>query len=156
LGAGSNVFNVDTNLLGRARDYGQVNFFTDTGSLKMRAADGVGRAALLIAPSSGTSYHGNQWVDLGGHYADLLLSTLMVGEDSRGINVSALPEAPYSSNYFGFDNGILDTTGMRLGNPRLTRRSGSTRPTWVAAPSASAPMASSWASAVAARRLPAH
>jgi autotransporter-associated beta strand protein len=112
LGSGNNVFNITTNWLGGGRDWGQMYFTASTGSLKMRAADGVGRAQLAIATIGGTSLGGgNQYVDLSGagHSADLLLSVLSVGTDNR-----SFPGSAYE-NMFAFQNGTVDATGIIVG-----------------------------------------
>ncbi|HYG23775.1 MAG TPA: autotransporter-associated beta strand repeat-containing protein [Verrucomicrobiae bacterium] len=112
LGSGSNVFNVDTLQLGVTRDSGQVSFNTAGGTFTLRAANGSGRAALTVGPNVGTTYGAsNQFMNLKDHHVDLLLSTLRVGEDNRGSSGSS-----YSSNYFGFSSGVLDTTALRVGN----------------------------------------
>lgn len=112
LGGGSNIFNINNVQLGVARDNGQICFNTAAGSLKLRAANGTGRAVLVIGGNSGTTYGAsNQFVELEGHYADLLLSALKVGEENRGSS-----GMPYSSNFFGFSSGVLDTTTLRIGN----------------------------------------
>ena len=114
LGSGSNIFNVNSNLFGIERDWGQMSFYTNTGTYQLRAADGVSRAAVLGLGwnVSGANAYPNQYVDFGNHYADLLLSLLRIGFDRRGGTCS---------NYFGFANGILNTTeldvGVRSGNP---------------------------------------
>jgi autotransporter-associated beta strand protein len=120
LGAGSNIFNLTTTELGTSRDYGQVSFAGPSGSLKMRAADGASAASLVVGASSGTAYGAsNQFMDLRGHTADLLLSTLTVGQDTRGSTSVA-----FSSNYFGFSTGQLNATtfqiGIRPGTPNST------------------------------------
>jgi autotransporter-associated beta strand protein len=113
LGSGSNVLNISTNLLGNTRDYDQVYFNAASGSLRLRSADGNGRTYLVIGPSVGTTFAAPyQFMELGHHYADLRMSVLKVGEDARGSTGST----GYSSNYFGFANGILDTTELRIGN----------------------------------------
>jgi hypothetical protein len=111
-GGGSNIFNVTTLQIGLTRDFGQMSFNTAGGSFKMRAADGISRANLIVGPSAGTTYGAsNQFRKLSGHPADLFLNTLKVGEDSRGMT-----GAPYSSNYFSYSSGTLDTTTLRVGN----------------------------------------
>jgi autotransporter-associated beta strand protein len=112
LGGGSNVFNINTLQLGVTRDWGQMFFNNTNGSIEMRAANGLGAATVTVGPNSGTTYAAsNQFLDLRGHYADLLVSTLKVGEDDRGSS-----GAPYSSNYFGFSSGLLNVTALRVGN----------------------------------------
>jgi autotransporter-associated beta strand protein len=112
IGNGSTVFNVSNLQIGLTRDSGQMFFNGAGGTFKMRAADGASRASLVIGPNAGTTYGAsNQFLNLSGHTADLLLTTLKVGEDSRGST-----GAVYSSNYFAFSAGTLDTTTLRIGN----------------------------------------
>src|SRR5690606_12343488 len=76
LGPGSNVFNVNTIQLGVTRDGGQMAFHGPTGTLRVRAANGSGRAVFTVGPNAGTTYGiSNQFADLKGHHVDLLLST---------------------------------------------------------------------------------
>jgi autotransporter-associated beta strand protein len=108
LGGGTNIFNVNSNLLGVSRDEGQIYFYTNTGSLVLRAADGVGRSFIGLGYNiSGANGASNQFVNLGGHYVDLALTSLLVGYDRR---------AGYCSNYFGFDTGVLDTESLVVGS----------------------------------------
>jgi autotransporter-associated beta strand protein len=127
LGPGSNVLNVASLIMGVSRDAGQITFYTNTGSLKMRSADGAGRAYVIVGGIAGTAASmTNQIFDLGNHYADLLLSTLIVGEDNRG---NSFGQGNYSSNSFSFSNGVLDATALRIGN-RPSNPAGTPIPIW--------------------------
>jgi autotransporter-associated beta strand protein len=112
------------------REGGRIFFNSPTGSLKIRGKDGVSRSTLYVAASKngGTGFsaatnvvaHGGagmisaQYVDLSGHYADLYLSNLVVGNDGHGNGNMNYPEELWT-NYFNFSTGILDTTGLQLG-----------------------------------------
>jgi autotransporter-associated beta strand protein len=116
LGAGNNVLNVNSNLLGTSRDEGQIYFYTNTGTLKLRGADGVSPSFMAMGYNvAGANGAPNQGVDFGDHNVDALLSSLIVGQDQR---------AGYNSNYFGFGNGTLTVTSLRVGNRSGTPTTG--------------------------------
>jgi autotransporter-associated beta strand protein len=110
LGSGSNVFNIATVNVGSSacRESGQILFNASTGTLTLRSTNGTGRAVLAIGVNTVDSgYSAYNAVILTNHVADLLLSTLSVGEQLRNGT---------STNIFMFDTGTLDTTGLRIGN----------------------------------------
>ncbi|MBI5683878.1 MAG: autotransporter-associated beta strand repeat-containing protein, partial [Verrucomicrobia bacterium] len=113
LGHGTNILNVNTLNVGTPtaaapRDGGTLVFNSSTGTLILRAADGVGRTTFSVgAGASGTGAAMTNTVDFTGHNVDLLLGMLTVAEQSRSGN---------STNVFSFDTGILDANGMRIGN----------------------------------------
>lgn len=102
LGSGATVINANTINIGNgSRDPGQIIFNGASGTVKIRNAAGSGAAALGIADvggSTGTSLTFANAFDVRGHSADLLFSTVKVGEQNRGIAVS---------NTFGFDQGTM-------------------------------------------------
>lgn len=108
LGAGTNVFNVNTFSAGTGgRDGSYVHFASGTGGLKIRGNDGVSRAAFLVGNNPGTSTSASivNNVDFTGHPVDLLISTLNIGN----YNIAGVYQ-----NTFAFDTGILDATSTAL------------------------------------------
>jgi len=113
LGTGLTTLNVNTVNIGTGgRDLGSLTFAAGNGAVKLRATDGSSRAAINVgtggqttgvAPGTGVT---GSIMDLTGHSADLLLSALNVGNQSRNTNVTA---------DFKFDTGTLDTTGVAIG-----------------------------------------
>ena len=94
------------------RDIGTVTFASGNGNLKLRAADGSGRAAFNVgaggtgATTGTTNPAANNLVDLTGHSSDLLISTLAIGNQARVGNLNTT---------FNFDTGTLDATGVAVG-----------------------------------------
>jgi len=117
LGSGINTINVNTVNVGTGtRDQGRIDFNTATGSLIVRDATGLGRAAFNI--SSGTSSTGlpaDDLVDLRGHNADLLLTNLVIGNRPRS--------GTQNSTMF-FDQGTLDANAAVIGFRTQTVESG--------------------------------
>lgn len=110
MGAGTTVFNVNTLSVGDRgqRGTGSLNFAGSAGTLKVRAADGVGRTVMhVLSSSAGTGYDLSGTVNLLGHDADLLLSTLEIGIRTNG-NGSG-------TGTFSFDQGTLDVTSISIG-----------------------------------------
>ena len=108
LGAGTNVFNVNTNYAGGGgRDGSYVHFATSTGGLRLRAFDGVSRAVFNVGvnPTTGTGAGITNTVDFTGHQVDLLLSTLTIGDYNN---------AGAYLNTFSFDTGTLDAQATSL------------------------------------------
>jgi len=109
LGTGSNVFNVNTINIGTSnRDLGRILFSSGTlGSLVVRAADGVGRAAFNMGTGQATGVAAPETnnFDVSGHSADLLFDVVTIGNSSRGSSYT---------NSFGFDAGTLDMTSLSL------------------------------------------
>ena len=113
LGSISNVLNADRiavgdNVLGR-RGTGVLQFDTATGTVKIRASDGTGRAILDVlnsAAGTGNSLTGNI-VNFAGHDADLLLSSLTIGARNAGNGAGGAAMT--------FDTGMLDVTTITIG-----------------------------------------
>jgi autotransporter-associated beta strand protein len=93
LGTGLTTLNANTINVGTgARDIGQIIYGQAGGDLKIRAADGASRAT-LIAIGTGTAATGtseattNNLVDFSSHDADILVTTLNVGNQARTGNL---------------------------------------------------------------------
>ena len=112
LGSGTNVLNIDLIRLGYAdgvgRDSGKLLFDSGSGSVAIHGSGGGStRANLnLLVGNSATTAGSTNTVDLTGHYASLWLSTLTMGDQAN--------RAAAWSNYFGFDQGVLDATSVSL------------------------------------------
>lgn len=108
LGAGTNLLNVDTLALGPGgRDGGYLHFLNGTGSLRLRASDGVSGAVFNVGvdPATGTGAGITNTVDFTGHPVDLLVSTLLIGDyNNSGAYL----------NTFSFDTGTLDAQATSL------------------------------------------
>jgi autotransporter-associated beta strand protein len=75
LGSGINLINADTIQIGAVgnRSPGTMNFNEASGSLTVRAKDGLAPANMTVAYGNGTTaVHNNSSVDFTGHHADLL------------------------------------------------------------------------------------
>ncbi len=108
LGPGSNVFNTATlNLGSGSRDSGHLVFGGGSGSLLLRDTNGTGRVTVnILINNTTTGYTANNLVNLAGHYADLLMGTLTMGDQNRnGVYTNAL----------FFDQGIMDITNLVMG-----------------------------------------
>lgn len=117
LGSTSNALNFNTINVGTNtnRGAGNLSFATGTGTLTVRAFDGTGRAVMnLTNGAAGTAAELISTVNLVGHNADLLLSTLTLAARSAGTTGSATAT-------FSFDTGTLDAT-----TTVLTSRTGTT------------------------------
>lgn len=121
LGSGANVFNTASFNVGAAngtaRDAGSVTFANSSGTLKIRDVAGTGRAAFTVSgggSGSNTGVARNSTFDVKGHNADLLVSTLTIG-DMNGTGLS--------TNVFSFDTGILDATTVNIGRRGSTATS---------------------------------
>lgn len=114
LGTGLTTLNVNTVNVGTGgRDFGLLSFAAGNGTVKLRAADGVSRAAVNVGTGGATTGTGmgtgvtGSAIDFTGHSADLLISTLSVGTQSR---------ITLSDNYsFLFDTGTLDASTVTVG-----------------------------------------
>jgi autotransporter-associated beta strand protein len=114
LGSGTQILNVNTLNIGMigtvGRSSGSLTFNSSSGTLKVRAANGTGSAALnMYTGNIGTGVLLANVFDVTGHSADLLFSTanLMCGT-MTGVN-------PYTST-FSFDTGTLGITTLNLGS----------------------------------------
>lgn len=111
LGSGLNIINADTIQIGAVgnRSPGTLNFNEATGSLTVRAKDGLAAANMTVGYGNGTTaVHNNSSVDLTGHSADLLLGTLQIG-GRTGSGGAA------STGSFSFDAGNLAATSITVG-----------------------------------------
>jgi autotransporter-associated beta strand protein len=110
LGGGTNVLNTDIIKVGAgdSRDSGKVIFEGGSGSVRIRGSGGASTRANLniLVGNAGTGGGSTNTFDLTGHYADLLLDTLVVGDQ-------ASRSGPWSS-YFAFDQGVLDASSVSL------------------------------------------
>lgn len=110
LGSGTTLLNVNTLSVGDrgSRGSGLLTFNGVDGTLTLRAADGVGRVSVnVLSSTAGTGYNLAGTVDLTGHDADLLISTLEIGKRTTGTGAG--------TGSFSFDQGILDVTTINLG-----------------------------------------
>ncbi len=111
LGAGANVLNTTNVYVGQKpaannRSDGVIDFVSgqSTGSVRLRAVDGSGRANLFLNDNNSTT--GRNLVttfDVSGHSADLLLNQLVIGRR----NASSSP-AQVTDDTFRWDRGTLD------------------------------------------------
>lgn len=114
-GAGATVLNANTldlgPIAGGARAIGALSFATSSGTLKIRAADGVGAAVLNVGHSLLPSTSGalGASFDSRGHNADLKLSTLNVATRGAGASTGSMTAT------FDFDTGVLEATTVNLG-----------------------------------------
>ncbi len=114
LGTGTNGINVDAVNIGTgSRDLGSITFFDSTGSVTIRAADGVSAAAFNL--STGTTSTtvaaqlGNRnTFDVSGHNADLLFGAFNIGTQTA--------RASAMESYFAFDMGKLITGNLTMGS----------------------------------------
>jgi autotransporter-associated beta strand protein len=112
MGSGVTTINANTVSVGStaARGNGAMNFSGASGSVIIRAADGVGRAALnVLNSSSNTGANLTSSMLLAGHNATLNLSTLTVGARSAATTFSG-------TGTFTFDSGTLDATTLVIGS----------------------------------------
>lgn len=112
LGTGATVLNVNTINIGTGtRDFGSVTFQGANGTVVVRAADGIGRAAFNMGTTGGatavvTAAGIQNTFDVSGHTADLLLGAVAIGTQStRGDTLT---------NVFSFDTGSLDMTSLTM------------------------------------------
>ncbi|MCX6855571.1 MAG: autotransporter-associated beta strand repeat-containing protein [Verrucomicrobia bacterium] len=107
LGSGLNTLNVNTVNIGTGtRDIGEVSFNGPTGSVVLRAADGVSRVAFNMGTGAATTgvtgALGNNF-DVTGHSAYLLLGAVNIGTQNRNSDLL---------NTFAFNQGTLDMTSL--------------------------------------------
>ena len=110
LGSGTNVLNANTITIGGAgnRGTGTLDFNTSTGTVEVRALDGVGRTAMNVQNgNAGTGANISGTADFSGHAANLLLSTLAVGGRSAAVSGAG-------TGLFSFDSGTLDATTVNI------------------------------------------
>ncbi len=111
-GTTSNLVHVDAVNIGTGtRDFGSITFQDVTGTLILRAADGVGRTAFNMGTTGGgtgvaTATGAQNTFDVTGHNADLLLGAVAIGtQATRGDTLT---------NVFSFDTGTLDMTTLTM------------------------------------------
>ena len=118
LGTGLTTLNANTINVGTgARDIGQIIYGQAGGDLKIRAADGASRAT-LIAIGTGTATTGtseattNNLVDFSSHDADILVTTLNVGNQARTGNL--ISEFKFGAGDSSLAS-VLDVTNVNIG-----------------------------------------
>jgi autotransporter-associated beta strand protein len=125
LGSGVNAFNVNTVNIGTGnRDAGSVTFSGASGSIVLRAADGVGRAAFNMGTgiaNTGVAMPNPNTFDLTGRTADLLIGSLSIGGQNRNTD---------RTDNFVFDTGTLDVTTVLIGNNNGTAGTTAASNTW--------------------------
>ena len=125
LGTGVNTLNVNTVNIGTgARDIGSLTFNGGTGSVILRDAAGTGRAAFNVATSTantGVTASTGNLIDLTGHSADLLISTLAIGGQNRNVD---------RVDTFSFDTGTLDATTVVVGDTNGAGNASVANNTW--------------------------
>jgi autotransporter-associated beta strand protein len=110
LGTGLTTLNAATINVGTgSRDVGQIIYGSTVGDLMIRAADGTSRAtAINIATGGATgSNTGNSRIDLSGHDADILVTSLNVGNQAKSGTIAI------GTNEFNFGE---QTTGVGVGS----------------------------------------
>jgi autotransporter-associated beta strand protein len=122
LGSGTNQLNVDVLSVGSNwRGSGTVNFASGTGSMVLRAADGIGRAEVRMAAHAiATNANNVNTINFSGHDADLLISTLTLVDRSASGTASGPDNQSAGYATFSFDQGILDALSVII-----ARRTGS-------------------------------
>ena len=109
LGAGMNTFYVDMLNLGVGvnRDSGVLGFNSPAGTLELRSTSTNGRVNVNFGTgASTTGYGANNVFDVTGHFANLWLGTLTMGDQPNR-------SGTWSQN-FSFDQGVLDITSVLL------------------------------------------
>ncbi|TCO93623.1 autotransporter-associated beta strand protein, partial [Chthoniobacter flavus] len=124
LGSGTNVINANTINIGSltgGRSNGTLNFASGTGTLKIRAFDGLSAANLNIinAGNNGTGTNLAGVFDVTGHNADLLINTLTMAARSAGNTGSGPATATFS-----FDTGTLGVSTLNMSNRSGTDTTG--------------------------------
>jgi autotransporter-associated beta strand protein len=118
LGTGLTTLNADTLNVGTgARDIGQIIYGQAGGDLKMRAADGTSRATLFAIGTGGastgtTESTTNNLVDLSTHDANILVTTLNVGNQARTGNL--ISEFKFGAGDSSLAS-VLDATSVNIG-----------------------------------------
>ncbi|MDY0166608.1 MAG: autotransporter-associated beta strand repeat-containing protein [Thermoguttaceae bacterium] len=108
LGTGANVIHVNTFNVGTgSRDTASIFFPGATGTLEVRAADGVEGATFNLGASgatTGNSNSGNNF-DVTGHNVDLLFDAVSIGTQNRGNSIT---------HTFSFDQGTLAMASLTM------------------------------------------
>ncbi|MBE2282926.1 MAG: autotransporter-associated beta strand repeat-containing protein [Prosthecobacter sp.] len=116
LGTGANIIQADTVTIGISDGRGAGTFGfaagNTTGTLTIRAQDGVSRAAMTVAyaVTAGTGAGPAQTADFRNHTTDLLLSDLKIGGRLAGTG------ANNTTGTFHFNQGTLDVTKVTIGD----------------------------------------
>lgn len=114
LGAGSTLLNVNTVNIGTgSRDLGSFTFQDTTGTLTIRAADGIGAAAFNMGTGTSSTAaalpDGNRnTFDVTGHTVDMLFGAVNIG--TQNARTGAL------ENQFAFDQGTLVAGNLTMGS----------------------------------------
>ena len=109
LGSVSNNLNVNTIILGANRDSGKLLFAGGSGAVTLRGFAGGASSSIVNVGANvadSTSGAGINTVDLTGHSADLLISTLTLGNQPA--------RAGIWTQTFSFDTGVLNVTDVEL------------------------------------------
>jgi autotransporter-associated beta strand protein len=108
LGAGTNIINADTFQVGEDKTTGTINFVSSSGGLRQRNAAGTGRSTFSVGDSSHTGSASGTFTSsvlLGGHYVDMMISTLTLA------NRHARSGGGHNA-FFSFNAGIVDVNGL--------------------------------------------
>ena len=120
LGSLTNTLNADVINIGAgaSRDSGKLVFEGPTGAVRIRGSGGAAtRASLnLLVGATTTGGPSTNVFDVSGHYADLLFGSLVIGEQAGRVGGW--------TNYFGFDQGILDAATVSLSKACRTGTTG--------------------------------
>ena len=118
LGTGLTTLNANTINVGTGnRDIGQIIYGQAGGDLKIRAADGTSRATLIAIGTGGASTNTNEptvnnLVDFSTHDADILVTTLNVGNQAR--TGSLISEFKFGAGDSSLAS-VLDATNVNIG-----------------------------------------
>jgi hypothetical protein len=116
LGSGSNIINVDTLTVSgpNTRASSVLNFNTSDGSVVIRNKLGTDRFTLNVQSSTNASGNNQEGTfDVSGHSADLLLSTVNIGQR---VNLTGAAGVGYGLGYLAFDKGTFNATTLNIGN----------------------------------------
>ena len=117
LGSGISTLNVDTITVGgnSSRSNNTINFNSGTGSLIVKAKDGLSRATLSVQNSNNSTSNTQIGIfDVRGHSADLYLGTVTIGKRDNTSAIT-LGKAAGSGSLL-FDTGIFDATTLNIAN----------------------------------------
>jgi len=123
LGSGTNVLNANLVKLGRGdvsgRDSGELVFESGSGAVQIRGSGGGSSRANLsiLVGTTASSIGSTNTFDVTGHYADLLIDSLVMGDQAARVSTW--------NNYFGFDQGVLDANTVSLSKACRSGTSGS-------------------------------
>jgi len=114
LGSTANTFNANTISIGStvSRASGELLFETSTGTLKLRAADGVSAVtAMNLVNSANTGLNAlTGTANFAGHYVDADITTLTMGRRTGTVVGGTIGNATFT-----FDTGILKVGTLNLG-----------------------------------------